>query len=120
MTRKNNKVIYTSVTNNYDQIPQYKSIDPSFDYICFSNDFPEGSWIGHWQIRAIPFKNKRQILLSRYTKILPHIVLPEYDWSIWLDANLSVISDSIYRDINICIERNQLWNGIKHPRFDCI
>lgn len=116
----NNKVIYTSITNGYDHLPEYKAIDPTFDYICFTNDYPAGSKIGCWLIKPIPYKHVNPVYKSRYAKILPHEVLSEYEWSVWLDANLIIKSYSIYRAINKCIESDQLWSGIPHPKFDCI
>lgn len=116
----NNKVIYTSLTNHYDKLPQYDIIDPSFDYICFTNDYPEGTKIGQWLILPIPFEHKNPIHMSRYAKILPHKVLTQYEWSVWLDANVIIKSSKIYDCINTCINRNQLWSGLQHPRFDCI
>ena len=118
--RKNNKVIYTSLTGGYDELPQYRAIDSSFDYICFSNDYPPGSKIGHWLIKPIPFIHSSPIHLSRYAKLLPHNVIPEYEWSVWLDSNLVIEDDKFYFIVNKCIERGELWNGIYHPLTDCI
>ncbi|MBD5307450.1 MAG: DUF616 domain-containing protein [Bacteroides sp.] len=118
--KKNKKVIYTSLTGGYDSLPQYEVIDPDFDYICFSNDYPENTKIGQWIIKSIPLDHSNPIHLSRYAKLLPHQVLQEYDWSVWLDANLILTDKQIYNAINSCIEKGSLWYGIKHPHFNCI
>lgn len=113
-------VIYTSLTGGYDHLPQYKVIDPDFDYICFTNDYPAGSKVGQWEIRPIPIKLKDKIRLSRYAKLIPHTVFPDYDYSIWLDANLVITDKSIYETIKYHIASHHLWCAIKHPRFDCL
>lgn len=118
--KRNNFVIYTSLTGNYDRLPNYDVIDSRFDYICFSNDLPEGTTIGHWEIRSIPFRCKDKTRLSRFVKLNPHIVLHEYEYSMWLDSNLSIISSQFY-DIAIShINSKHIWCGVKHPLIDCI
>ena len=116
----NNKVIYTSLTGGYDNLPQYPVIDPSFDYVCFSNDYPANVRIGQWLIKPIPLENGDSLQMSRYAKLLPHEVLPEYQWSIWMDSNLEINHKEIYEAFKKCIRRNDKWSGIVHPSLDCI
>ena len=116
----NNVVVYTSVTGGYDKLPQYEVLDPDFDYICFSNDFPPGSQIGQWKIRPIPAKSRNLTRLSRYVKLNPHKVLQEYEYSLWIDSNILITSGSVYRDINKRIAERDKWYGIVHPLRDCI
>lgn len=114
-------VIYTSVTGAYDNLPEYDYIDERFDYLCFSNDYPEGEKVGQWKIKSIPINvAKSNIHLSRYPKLLPHKVLPEYEWSVWLDANLNIKSKEIYDKIIHNIDQNNKWCGIEHPGTHCI
>lgn len=116
----NNKVIYTSVTGGYDTLPQYEALDDSFDYICFTNDYPDGSKIGHWQIRHIPYDSNDKTRLSRYVKLNPHIALPDYEYSVWLDSNLLIVSSDFYNLVKKHILKRTLWGGIKHPYRNCI
>ncbi len=89
-------VIYTSLTGGYDNLPQYEVLDDYFDYICFTNDYPEGSRVGQWKIRSIPVQLADNTRLSRYVKLMPHAVFPDYEYSVWLDANLAITDSSIY------------------------
>jgi hypothetical protein len=116
----NKYVIYTSLTGGYDDLPQYEVIDSDFDYICFTNDYPDGSKQGIWQIRAIPFQCDDKTRLSRYVKLMPHKVFPDYEYSIWLDANVSIISNEIYDIIRKRIAARDKWAGVKHPLRDCL
>lgn len=113
-------VVFTSLTGHYNILPQYPAKSSECDYICFSNDYQPGTKIGIWEIRSIPIKEKDNIRLSRYAKLLPHKVLPEYEWSIWLDANIEITESSFYDLIKSCIEKKQIWSGVQHPVFDCI
>lgn len=116
----NKYVIYTSITGNYDNLPQYGATDQNFDYICFSNDYPDGSIQGIWTIKNIPYQSHNNILLSRFAKLLPHRVLREYDSSLWIDSNLIIKDSKFYSYIRSRIKEGGLWYGIKHHKRDCI
>lgn len=93
----NRYVIYTIMTGGYDDILQPMVIDARFDYVLFSNDFQE-THIGVWQVRPIPAvidlnDNKR---LSRYPKSHPETLLAEYDFSLYIDANIQVVDQWVY------------------------
>lgn len=113
-------VIYTSLTGGYDNLPQYEVLDDYFDYICFTNDYPEGSRVGQWEIRSIPVRLADNTRLSRYVKLMPHAVFPDYEYSVWLDANLAITDSSIYDILKSYISAGELWCAVKHPLRDCI
>ena len=117
---KNKYVIYTSLTGGYDKLPQYEVLDDRFDYICFSNDYPDGSKVGQWEIRKIPIREKSNIILSRFPKLQPHKILSEYEYSIWLDSNIIIIGDAFYNNILKKISIGGEWYGIAHPLRNCI
>lgn len=116
----NKYVIYTSLTGGYDALPQYEVIDSDFDYICFSNDYPDGSKQGIWTIKHIPIRHKNLTRLSRYVKLMPHTVLSDYQWSVWIDANIIILQSDVYEAFKNVINKESIWAGIKHPNFDCI
>lgn len=116
----NNKVIYTCLTNNYDELLQYPALSSEYDYICFSNDYEPGTKVGHWEIWPIPFDCVSKARLSRYVKLLPHKVLKKYDWSVWLDANIAIKDQSVYEAFDKCIQDKISWAGVRHPKFNCI
>lgn len=115
------KCIYTCLVGNYDELKQPAVTDASFDYICFSNDIFEEN-IGIWQIRKIPFENPDKTRLSRYVKFFPHKVLSEYEYSVWMDANLLILTEDFYKAIEKQIERKTLIAQVPHiiPPIDCI
>lgn len=116
----NKYVIYTSLTGGYDNLTQYTSLHPNFDYICFSNDYPANTKIGQWLIKPIPYYNDHTTRLSRFVKLMPHTVLKDYEYSVWLDANLKITDASIYNIIIAKINEGGEWYGIQHPEFDCL
>ena len=115
----NSKTIYTCLTGGYDELLQPEVIDKTFDYICFSNDIPEKQ-VGVWQIREIPFETNDNSRLSRYPKILPHKVLSEYEYSVYMDANIQITSQKFYDIVNNKIEADVLVAQVPHPFEDCV
>lgn len=115
----NKKVIYTCVTGGYDNLLQPKCVFEGFDYICFSNDFHEAK-IGVWEIRPIPFKCKDKTRLSRFVKINPYIALPEYEYSLWIDSNLCILTIGLKDILESLIENDVLMASVFHPKYDCI
>jgi hypothetical protein len=113
------KVIYTILVGKYDDLLQPLAVDESFDYICFSNDFSEKT-IGIWNIRKIPFSDADNTRVSRYAKLLPHKVLQEYEYSLYIDANIQITGSEFYRFVNQRILEDVLVAQVPNIFRDCI
>ena len=86
-----NKAIYTAIIGNYEELKEPTVITPGFDYICFT-DQPLKSKV--WQIRKIEVEPElTPQRMARKIKILPHIFLPLYDFTFWLDASFQINCD---------------------------
>lgn len=107
------KTIYTCIVGNYESILQPEVVDEKFDYICFSNDI-KISEVGVWKIRPIPYEDKNLARMSRYVKLLPHKVLEEYDYSIWMDANIQILDQEFYDCVNKRIDDHILVAQVPH------
>ncbi|MFX1383562.1 MAG: glycosyltransferase domain-containing protein [Promethearchaeota archaeon] len=108
-------VIYTAVFGNYDILAEPKIINPKVKYICFSDeklDCPP------WEVIVVKPEFKDLRLENRKYKILAHKFLNNYKYSIYLDANYTILCDlSIYveewlGDNDIAVQ--------KHPSRNCI
>ena len=84
--------VYTALTGGYDTLRQPERKRDGVDYFCFSNDIREER-IGAWTIRSIPFENRDPVRVSRFPKLNPHLVLPEYEASLYVDANVLVTEE---------------------------
>ena len=113
------KVIYTILVGNYDKLQQPLAIDEEFDYICFSNDFSEET-IGVWSIKKIPFNDADKTRVSRYAKLLPHKVLQEYDYSLYMDANIQIVGREFYHLVNLKIGEGIHIAHVPNIFRDCI
>ena len=113
------KVIYTALVGNYDSLMQPVAVDKEFDYICFSDCIP-GPKAGVWEIRSIPFTSPDNTRTARYPKLQPHIVLPEYEYSVWIDANILIKGEDFYDKVNDKIAEGTKMAFVPHPSRDCV
>ena len=86
-------VIYTTITGGIDKLREPEVVTPNASYICFTDDSNVKSDI--WQIRPMPVTkfNDDHVRRSKMIKILPHVFLPEYEISVWVDGNVSIKED---------------------------
>jgi hypothetical protein len=115
---KRNKVIYTCITGNYDNIVQHEYIDFAYDYICFTdseNLLRMGSY-GVWKIEPLRYSGADNIRNNRWHKIHPHVLFPDYTESIYIDGNINVRT-SIYFNL---IKEDDIIRIPIHGGHDCI
>lgn len=86
-------VVYTCVTNDYDWLVPPIWISPDVKYICFT-DNPLLSCRG-WEIRVLPqmVESTSAVLANRFCKFFPWKILPQHKWSLYVDANIRLMSD---------------------------
>ena len=87
--------VYTCIWGNYDSILEPLFLNPNIDYyILTDQEIPEGS---AWKRAPIPdgveLKGKTNTEINRFFKMLPHLVFPEYDYSIYIDGNIRIVTD---------------------------
>ncbi len=114
------RVIYTSIIGGTDSLMQPAAVDPSCDYICFVRKGEAGTGRdGVWELRELPVTIEDNRMLARYAKVHPHTLLKDYEWSVWMDGNLSVAGDGFYRAVQECISAGGVFHTVKHPLRDC-
>lgn len=111
--------IYTAIVGNYDGIQQPIITDDRFDYILFSNDAKETS-VGVWQVRPINYDNDDKIKIARWVKTHPEQLLEAYEFSVWMDANIQIKTDYIYKRTVELFDKKDLISTVIHPIRNCI
>ena len=86
------KVIYTVLTGGYDHLTQPAAVSPDWDYVCYGD---KDGRDGVWQLRSIPFEGS-PVMRARWAKMHPHILFPDYGYSIFMDANLLICDPEFY------------------------
>lgn len=117
----NRAVIYTCITAEYDELRQPWEVHPEFDYVCFvpAEDSRIGTKVGVWQIRGIDFESPNDRVHSRFVKLNPHLVFPEYDYSLWIDGNVTIADGALYDRLLDEMRKGTIYMGIKHPKRNC-
>ncbi|MEX3019858.1 glycosyltransferase domain-containing protein [Kluyvera sp. STS39-E] len=85
-------VVYTAVTGGYDDFKKHHE-NEQFDYICFTDYEYSGVIPSPWLHVRLPPSRLNNKDLARYCKLNPHLLLPNYDFSIWIDGNIRIKSD---------------------------
>lgn len=115
------KVIYTVLVGGYDNLMQPKVIDDSFDYICFTDKSSQAK-LGVWEVKPIDYSDAGgdNTRTSRFPKLQPHKVLAEYDYSLYMDANIQIVSGEFYEVVNKRIAEGVLIAQVPNPFRKCI
>ena len=77
-------LIYSCITNGYDEIPDDHYYDPDVQYVMFTDGTVEHK--GPWEFRSIPMENECPRKLSAYVKTSPHKVFPMGTETVWIDG----------------------------------
>ena len=121
-TRKAKSVLYTCITNNYDDIEAiktYKYVNPDWDYVCFTDNqehINQGK-IGIWEIRPLVYTESDNTRNNRWHKLNPHVIFPEYEESIYIDPNINILTDKVFKTIE---EKNLPFVQPRHFKNTCI
>lgn len=116
---KNNKVVvYSCVTGNYDVISDPILVDDQLDYYLISDTDEKKT---EWKHLDIP--NEACLyhggMVNRFCKLNPWNFFSDYDYSIYIDGNIEIVSDIR----NLCSIAKNSKIGIAmhlHNRRDCI
>jgi len=112
------RVVYTVVTGRYDRLPKVPAF-PGWDYVAFvAEDSLEFAGEREpWQIRTLDTRGLDPIRASRLPKILPQFYLPQYEYSLYCDANQRLRQDPTRMGEKA---RWPDWIMSRHPNRSCV
>lgn len=116
------KVLYSCITGGYDNVPVHNYIAPDWDYVLFTDDenlIKRGKY-EHWNIKPLVFNKLTNVKNARWHKVNTHILFPEYDYSLWLDSNIIVNNDNLFKVVDNLIKQKALIGVPNHPVRKCI
>ena len=121
MEQKNKKVVYTVITGGYDKLIEVKK-EEGFDYICFTDN--KNLTSNSWDVRELPEEVKNSDLdgvrKQRKIKVMPHLYLPDYELSVYIDGNVEITGDLSNFVAKKCGSKSGYLFMKKHPDRDCI
>lgn len=103
--------IYTAVFGGFDRLLEQSFCHPIVDFIYFTDQDIESKT---WEVRKIPLWNNDPLKTSKKLKIQPHLFLPEYDYTLWIDGNITV-SEDILQPFEVMSQYNMDAVFFKHP-----
>jgi hypothetical protein len=120
-TSKNSAVVYTCITGSYDQLNNHTYIHKDFDYVCFTdNPSLKGNHNSSWSIKSLVFDRSDNVRNNRWHKLHPHLLFPEHKRSVYMDANINVLSDGLFADIDSVVKQSGKLSLGPHFRRTCI
>lgn len=117
-----NKVIYSCMSGGYDEIVTDFYPKPDYDYVLFtdSKDLLKKKHYLWWEIRPLAFNKSDSVRNARWHKTHPHLLFPNYAYSVWIDSNIQISGPAIYNLIEKHIKAKHKIAIALHPKRDCI
>lgn len=111
-------VVYTSVFGTYDDVYEPQCLSENIDYYFVSEQKPEGLKKYRWldAKKFLPSDLENPIDKNRYIKMHPHLLFPNYSYSIYIDGNVEVL-----RDMSVFAQKSKTGISVfSHPFRDDI
>lgn len=112
--------VYTCISGGYDSLRQPSAVRPGVEYLCF---VPRGEKtcdnVGVWKIVEFESPASDPVIKSRYPKMMPHLFLSQYDFSLYVDANVGIVSDGLYDMLEGKMASGSRFSAPSHPINDC-
>jgi GT2 family glycosyltransferase len=108
-------VIYTAVSGGYDDLQPPAFRPPGCDFVVFSDQPLE---VSGWEVRPLNYLHPDPTRAARFAKLHPHLYFPDYEHSIWIDANINVHGD--IREFFPRLSEDIFLGIFVHPHRDCV
>ncbi|WP_170941668.1 glycosyltransferase [Cellvibrio mixtus] len=82
--------IYTALIGGHDVLVEPECVPQHCDFFVFS-DSDISSKI--WKQKPINYHCNDRVKTARFIKLHPHLFFPDYEYSIWIDANIELTKD---------------------------
>lgn len=85
--------VYMAVFGGYDQIHEPIASDSQCDYYLITDSSTPGNsiWRGVGEDILSMTKDMEPLVRNRFYKMHPHIIFPEYRYSLYLDGNIEIV-----------------------------
>ena len=120
--KSSKKVVYTCIIGRYDNLFVHTYINNDWDYICYTDDkyLIDAKIYGNWIIKPLQFNELDNTRNNRWHKLHPHIILKDYDISLYIDSNIDITTSYVFECINNAINNDEKISIPKHYLRDCL
>lgn len=122
-----NKIaVFTAITGGYDSIPAFSPLwAKAADFIAFT-DSPASA--PGWTIRTLKRQFADPCRNAKLPKVLSHVYLPTYEFTIWIDGCVEIVSEvpvetfirTCLRDTDLAVFPHRFRNCIYQEAVACI
>ena len=112
--------VYTSIFGGYDTVLEPYYVSERCDYFIITDqEVPKGSVWKKLSLEQVPgFSGMDNYHKSKYCKMMPHVLFPEYEYSIWVDGNVQIVADMI--PLVDRLNDEHVMGTFQNPLHDCI
>jgi hypothetical protein len=92
------KVVYTCLTGDYDNLMRLSYVDNDWDYVCFTDNqsLLKKKRKFMWDIRPLLFDRLDNSKNQRWHKVNVLDIFPQYEESIYIDANINILTPYLF------------------------
>ena len=124
MTKKISKksgVVYTCITNRYDELHNHTYHNPEWEYVCFTDNFSLANENNNkWKLKALEYSALDITRNQRWHKLHPHLLFPNHQFSLYVDGNIDVLTSEFFADVSREKKSGNLISIGPHPERHCI
>gem|GEM_PF-2651165 len=113
--RKAKVICYSIINDRSDYVIIPETIVDEWDYAVFSNRAIEGDHI--FDVYPPLLNHANHLLSVNYLKTHPHILFPQYEYSVWLDPGILVRGSHLQVTIESCVHNESLVMLNVHSNF---
>jgi hypothetical protein len=122
----NKLVIYTALFGDYDQLEEPEKSFEGCDFICFTDQKDLKTNI--WRIIYIEPTSESHIFMNRKIKMLPHLYLQKWKYSLYVDSNIRMKENPYFlinkymhkQGIGFLVSKHYLRNCVYHEAIQCM
>lgn len=114
-------VVYSCITAGYDKPIKLYNVKADVDYVMFTDKpalYNQEDFV--WEFRRLDLEGLDGARASRYPKFNPHKLLENYQESLWIDANVEIVSDTLYNDVERMRDSGVTVAIGIHPKRNCV
>lgn len=105
--------IYTANMGCYDTVRPQVGQDIDVDWLCFTDDLVDDGALPPWRTIDVEPARDTPMLEAKWRKLYPPV---GYDYAIWIDANMQVVSPSFAREAIAALHDGATFAVFTHPR----
>ncbi len=118
---KKKGVIYSCITGNYDDLIEHTYVNPEVDYVLFAdNDTVVSNPRSIWQVKKTVYNQLDVVRNQRWHKLHPHLILPEYQYSLYVDGNIDILNETLFENVSRLRSAGIRMSLPAHAKRDCL